>query len=77
MAGAGKRGRQAPQDRVPEEEVEEAEPRKKKLGKKELVGPLHVPVEPLTSQAVEDATNAALQNQPDGVHGATTPCAVR
>ena len=43
--------------------------RRKKLEKKELVGPLHVPVEPLTSQAVEDAFNAALQNQPDRAHG--------
>ena len=76
MAGAGKRGCKQRQQRPNLEAVDEAgddeeKPQecKKKLEKKELVTPVYVPAEPLTSKEVEDALNAALQAQHEHVHG--------
>eukprot|EP00438_Fugacium_kawagutii_P000971 Skav224482 [mRNA] locus=scaffold1302:832519:833872:- [translate_table: standard] len=71
MAGAGKRACKEPQevrqnaDRRHAHKVAE----EKKLERKPLVDPVHVPANPLRAQAVEDATAAALQNQAERVHG--------
>ena len=77
MAGAGKRGCKLGQHRErPEaaadgagDDEEKPQEGKRKLEKKELVTPVYVPAQPLTSKDVEDALNAALQGQHEKVHG--------